>query len=409
MSISPATMRKAYKFALKKAKSRLDNDQRVRVGFGVVFDSVFPMASVCRLMQDDDMFDPFIFPIPYASKGKETERSQYLLTLDSLKKGFPEIRIVNPYDERSDAYRDLSDECDMYCTTNPYDPLTLPQFGIKFFWNRHIPVFYSNYGINIARSHQNFMETNPVYGLFWRIYADNEWCLKSLESNPSSPQVVLSGCPKMDMLASQEICARDRKRIIIGMHHSIMPGLCSINFGTFLDYADFYHELPRRYPQIDFVFRPHPILFSNLAREDIWGAEKAEGYWKSLESQPNAELQRSGEFYGTFASSDALIHDCGAFTAEYLYVGKPCCKVMPASVDIDAEYGDFGKVCLDLHYHAFKESDIISFIDQVVLQEKDPLKEKRAKAHEKIAVNYPDASEFIVKDIKTEIVECDLK
>lgn len=397
-------MAKAYKYTLKNIRKRLEQGRQVRVGFGVVFDSVFPLASVFELMRKDAIFDPFLIPIPFASRGKQTERSQFETTLKSLESAFPGARILNPYDAATDTYRDISGECDFYCTANPYDGLTRPRFGIEYFWKKHIPVAYANYGINIARFYQEFMQTEKCFGQLWRVYADNQWCHAALAANPYSPQILLSGSPKMDILATQKIEKRDRKRIIIGLHHSIKKGLCPIRFGTFLEYADFYKALPARYPDIDFVIRPHPMLFSSLALGQIWGPERAEAYWKEVEGIPNVELQRSGEFYEAFANSDGLIHDCGGFTAEYLYTGKPCCKVMPETVDLDAEYGDFGKLCVDAHYKAFREQDIIDFIEKVILKGDDPLKTSRDAFHAMVAVNYPNAAGVIVDDMKREIL-----
>ena len=72
-----------------------------------------------------------------------------------------------------------------------------------------------------------------------------------------------------------------------------------------------------------------------------------------------------------------MIHDCGSFSAEYHYTGKP---VLFVSDDFDAIYqglDDFGTMCLDLHYHALNVQDIRAFIQDVILQGDDSLREKR--------------------------------
>ena len=65
----------------------------------------------------------------------------------------------------------------------------------------------------------------------------------------------------MDNLAKQPIRKRERKTIIIAPHHTIEAKFRnSIGLSNFLEYAELFQELPKKYPQIDFIFRPHPLL-----------------------------------------------------------------------------------------------------------------------------------------------------
>lgn len=404
MGIATATLKKAYTFSLKRINKRLNAGQPIRIGFGVAFESIFPMASVFKFMLKDKMFDPFIFPIPCVNQGKKFEHKQYNQTLTNLAKDFPAACIVNPYNNQNDNYADISDLCDLYCTANPYDPLTLPQYSIEYFWKKHIPVFYSHYGTPISKANENFIKTHPCFGKLWRVYTDNHWIAECFTSNPNHATVLVSGAPKMDSLAFCDKSPRKNKRIIIGLHHSVKEGLCSLNFGTFLEYADFYLSLPYKYPDIDFVFRLHPLLYPVLEREEIWGKDKTEIYWKKINEAPNAIVDKDGDFRSLFANSEALIHDFGSFLSEFLYTGNPCCKVMPTRVNSESEYSTFGKKCLDAHYKANSKEEILRFIEEVVLNENDLVKSNREQWLNDAEINYPHTSDFIIKDIKTNIL-----
>lgn len=405
MTFDNDMMRKAYRYSIKRIRERVMEGRKARIGFAVVFDSVFPMAPVFEKMTDDDLFEPFIVVIPDANRGLEHEIGQYVSTYVSLRNRYPGARIIDVYDRKSGEYSDISHECDMYCTANPYDSMTRPYFATDHFWRRHIPVIYANYGLNMARSYQRYLREAAWFGKFWRVYAENLYCLNDLKSNPHRVDAILSGYPKMDALAGQREIGRNRKKILVAPHHSVQKGLCSVNFGNFLRLADFFLDLPLRYPGIDFVFRPHPLLFVNLEKESVWGAEKAADYWRKLERIPNAELQRGGDYLHTFANSDALIHDCGSFSGEYLYTGKPCCRIISRDADIDGEYSEFGKKCMDCHYLAHDEREILRFMDETVIGNHDPKKELRRKFRDQIAVNYPESAKFIVDDIRKEILE----
>ena len=60
----------------------------------------------------------------------------------------------------------------------------------------------------------------------------------------------------------------------------------------------------------------------------------------------------------------------------------------------------FHRQCLAVHYQAYQEQDIIRFIEQVILNKQDPLKEQRYKFYEQaIKENYPNTSSVILHHI----------
>lgn len=402
MAINWDRMRKGYVYSLKRMKECGRQGKKIRVGFAVVFDGVFPMAPVFERMREDDFFDAFLIVIPDISRGRENGMRQYITTRNSLKAKYPDADIINTSDHVNMTCYDIASICDIYCTANPYDSMTMPNYGIDYFWRKHIPVIYANYGFDTSRPYQMMMRQEEYFGKFWRIYAENQDCFDDLSKNPVCKNIVLSGYPKMDALARQDVKPRERKCIIVAPHHSIIKNGCHVNFGQFLYYADFFLELPKRYPDIDFIFRPHPILFTNLNM--FCGADKADEYWRKIEDMDNCVLQRCGDYMYAFANSDGLIHDCGSFVAEYLYTGKPCCRMLPKDVDIEREYSDFGIKCVKCHYYAYNEQDIVKFIEEVVKSGNDPKKQMRQEFFAQFAINYPRSAEFIVNDIKDAIM-----
>ena len=64
--------------------------------------------------------------------------------------------------------------------------------------------------------------------------------------------------------------------------------------------------IPAMFPEVDFVFRPHPLLFPRLSSPSKWGESKAAGYLEAMSAFPNVEIETGGDYFATFASSDAL-------------------------------------------------------------------------------------------------------
>ena len=128
--------------------------------------------------------------------------------------------------------------------------------------------------------------------------------------------------------------------------------------------------------KIQFVFKPHPRLFSELCRHDDWGKEKAKAYYDKWDAMENGQLQ-TGEFIDLFMTSDAMIHDSGSFTVEYHYSGKPVMYVADNIEEQILNKNELGEKAMRLHYIAKTKQDIIDFIENVVLNGEDPMKQGR--------------------------------
>jgi hypothetical protein len=97
-----------------------------------------------------------------------------------------------------------------------------------------------------------------------------------------------------------------------------------------------------------------------------------------------------------FLTSDALIHDCGSFMAEYLITGKPSLFMIRKSRLWNN--GVLWKTGLDVHYQSRNKQQLITFIENMVLREKDEMKDIRTKFVENILLNNKQtASEKIMQ------------
>ncbi len=238
----------------------------------------------------------------------------------------------------------------------------------------------------------------------WRYFVSNPQTLALwTRTNPLLAwNARLSGYAKMDRLATVPVHEGRGKTIVIAPHHSLpRPGENDgLTLSTFLQYADLFRRLPRDYPEVHFVFRPHPLLFPRLATDAWWGREATAAYRAALEAEPNVEFQQGGDYFETFANSDALIHDCGSFLAEYFYTGRPQCYLLADTRTEEREFLPFGRKLLDLTYKAYDERAIRSFIDDVVLGGQDPGKPARdARAASDICCFYPKAADRVISEV----------
>lgn len=291
---------------------------------------------------------------------------------------------------------------DIAIFSNPYDGIVPKCYRIKYVSKNSLTIYVPySYTVSNWYGHINNDENLQV---LWKYFFENRYSYDKMSSeymNFSSK--VLLGYLKMDELAKYKEKPRTRKKIILAPHHTILEN-CDINFATFMQNYDMYLELPVMYPQIDFVFRPHPLLKAALRKENIWGEEKTQEYFNKIQNFSNVEYQEGGDYFETFINSDGLIHDCGSFMAEYLFTGKPPCFLLKDETTNNKNYNDFAKECINTHYHAFSKQDVQKYIENVVLAEHDPMKQEREKYfNNNLKLEYPNAGQVAFDYIKKEL------
>jgi hypothetical protein len=163
-----------------------------------------------------------------------------------------------------------------------------------------------------------------------------------------------------------------------------------------------YLCLPVKYPQIDFIFRPHPLWKINLKVALGWPEIEINNFLEKLLKNKNVTYSEDFNYIELFNQSCGLIHDCGSFVAEYLYTLKPCCFMMN-NLEIYKNFNSVGKMCLDAHYQAFDEGEIFKFIEKVILSNSDDLMKERERIAKKFVINnHGQSSNLILKAIEDE-------
>ena len=200
------------------------------------------------------------------------------------------------------------------------------------------------------------------------------------------------GYSKMDALAKCKKTERTRKRIIISPHHTIKHP--SLPLSNFMTYYNLILELPDMYPDVDFIFRPHPLLFTNLINMGFWTEEKVNEYIKKLEDK-GVLYSHGGDYFDLFLNSDAIIHDCGSYITEWLFTGKPCCFVAKDDSIFDF-FAPLGLECIKHYTVAYTREQIIQFIENVISGKNTTSYMDDKVLKEMVFKNYPNTSQKIV-------------
>lgn len=377
---------------------------RIRAVFMVATDAMFPARPLFDALRRNPRFDARIAVVPdMRGMGTDDPESGMELCQSVLSKAYPQEAFLpirrDPEGEWPDVLSDFS--ADIVCHPSPYE---LSDFHYNPRWcvgRPFLPV-YVNYGYPCTTF------ANPVFGLAnyayqWRVFLECEEALALYRSVSitSGANGEIAGSIKMDTLPRQAAVDNGgRRRILLAPHHSVKGGANDLlALSNFTRLSDFLADLPGMFPEMDFLFRPHPFLFTVLERPSIWGKAKCEAWRGRFLSHPNARWSSGGDPVDDFAQADAIIQDCASFLADWMFTGKPCCYVLHGLEDIGRKFNAIGKMCLEGCEIAIDSAAIKRFVENI-RDGVDAKRDIRTRIRSRLAVNWPHAAEAAMAAIE---------
>ena len=383
-----------------ECREKLARGERLRVAFLVCDASMFSAEPVYEVLCGDSRFKPFIAVVPRVSRGDEFLRETLKKTMDVLSARYSGVRDL--YDPDSDVAQSLEGQAEVVFTSIVYDDQTLKQYTVQtlsaFALVACIPY---GYGGQLSADLRR-MVFLPQMVLSWRLFVTSPGTLELWKSaNPLlAHNLVVGGYPKMDRLVEVPMREGRPTTIIICPHHTLARSDGRLSLSNFLRYADFFLRLPREFPDVRFIFRPHPLLFPRLATSEWWGEDRTRAYHDEMAALPNVEFQQGGDYFDAFVNSDAMVHDCGSFLAEYFYTGHPQCYILSDESVLDREFTSFGRRLHRHVAHAFSEDDIRDFVRKVAARSGALCTdEDLAFAKENVCTYHPHASVRVMDEI----------
>ncbi len=382
-----ATFPSVQKCKIKKIRKKQDElirDNKGKIKLTVAFflqsSSIWKYDELYWLFEKSERFDPLVIVSPYNVHLIYDKQECFRVMRETL--SFAQAQGYNTlcaYDFDANEWLDVKKTInpDIVFFTKPYKD-TLPKYHLYHFMDKltlHAP--YGICCIDIYRINYNL----PFNNLLWRLLVETDYQKGFAEqySLCKGDNAIVVGALATEKLINPNFQPKEvwkpqshpKKRIIWAPHHTVDY---LFNFSNFLVYCDKMLEMAKKYEdKVQFAFKPHPVLKFKLI--NIWGKEKTEAYYNKWNEMPNTQIEQ-GYYMDLFQTSDAMIHDCASFTAEYLYTKKPS-LFMLRDPKVLAHWNPFGKKCFDMHYHAENIEQIEAFINNVVIQGDDPMRTDR--------------------------------
>ena len=356
---------------------RLQGRQKINVVFTAIDISLWRYQHVYELMAADPRFRVNIVLTPCVLR-EHMDQDVAGLRNYFDQHGIPYIDFDltgKPFDIKKDP--------DIIFYTQPYEYLLSPEHDCRYFYDRLICYIPYAFWTASGKLSYDLHFSNQAWRLYYSTTMHQEDARQMATNHGKNVRVV--GYPNADDYLST---AHDnpwhtipdgmsRKRVIWAPHYSIKSKSTFAPRSNFLWMADLMVELAREYAdQIQFAFKPHPALLTQLYEDSHWGKERADAYYELWQTMPNTQLE-TGQFIDLFMTSDAMIHDSASFTVEYHYSQRPSMFVSKDIAPILAGMNDFGKKAFAQHYFGKDKAGIRHFIDDVVLQGNDPMRPQR--------------------------------
>ncbi|WP_022748973.1 CDP-glycerol glycerophosphotransferase family protein [Lachnobacterium bovis] len=426
--------RKIYDVVINSAlfhiRRKAQKGEIIKVLFLCYSAAQWPAGEVYKRLKEDSRYDVKIMVPFLEDRDNEGSIDIYKQTSEWFKdNGYDVIEGYDLENNKVISLEEINYVPDvLYMVTTWYEAMPKEQQFIMLSLNTIVG--FIDYGIKIIDNEnhtymEQYLYTKNLTNVCWRVYCNLVYEVEKFKEYNilKGINTVFSGYPKMDYFykklnfSEEEIKKiwkipqnkkiNEVKKIIIAPHFSVGDDVV-LKFSTFKSNMWYWIYLMKKYTNISFVFKPHPNLRTAAVNEKIFNTyEEYDDYIKKIDSLPNAKVVTESSYLEYFATSDSLIFDSCSFLAEYMYVKKPALFLRRK----EQNFLQLGQKVLETYYEANGEDyyAIENFIKDVVLGEKDTLKEKRQKIFNEYfdykKINKKLASETICDDLNFTIFE----
>lgn len=365
-----------HKFLIYRIKRR----KKVNVVFIASSLGMWRYQKIFDALNCDKRFNCSILISPMEAYKREEKENSIIALIEFFNKlNIPFKDGFHDYFKALEWIKDFNPDIIFY--PQPYPRLFNNKFEERYY--RKKLLCYVPYGVSTLSSVGLY--NTPFQNIAWKLFYPTAFhqqdALKFADNRGDN--VIVVGDPTLDIIRETtnrspwKLQNKNKKKVIWAPHFSVKPSFC-LNRASFLWLNEIMLQLAEEFKEsIQFCFKPHPRLKTELYELSEWGKKKTDDYYEKWEKSENTQLEE-GEYFDLFRTSDAMIHDCGSFSVEYLYTGHP---VLFTSKNLEADItglNELGKLCLEHHYIATCKNEVIEFLNNV-LENKDLMKSSREK------------------------------
>ena len=249
---------------------------------------------------------------------------------------------------------------------------------------RHL-LFYIPYNVKVidrVRDHYQM----PIHSIAHTIFSDSPWHLRQFKIHGylEAKNAVWIGSSKLEGTKYYE--AQDNRGlldscdILIAPHWTLLGK--KIGIGAFEKYYLDLLQLPKLFPKLRFILRPHPNWATAVIESGLMTNLELSLYIENWNSNRNCSYlpnERTSEFYNV----SAVITDSGSFLAEFLPSMQPFYLLHTKT-----QFNEFGKTISHSHYTSSDFVNMFDFLNIVILGKNDFKRLERERVKEELIQLY---------------------
>ncbi len=384
---------KRYLKRLKELREQI-KIRPIRVVFLVTEKQKWGYQSLYEKMLKDDNFTPIVAASCVTAKHENPELER--CSVEDNIEFFKDLGIEAERAYINGEYRDLNE-------LNPdiifyQQPWGLPELHSPYYTSKYALCCYCSYSIAATKAGS---KRNPMFFYnIWRYFLAHDCMVEEYESwmKYNTESLVVTGHPKLDVYQNykEDLFAQDKHYVIYAPHFSVGKSL--LGFGTFDWSGMFMLEYAKAHPEINWVFKPHPQLKSKFLKDEYMTEEELNNYfgeWAKI-----GMVCENGDYFDIFKDSDAMITDCGSFCVEYFFTGKPLLHLIS---EHSKSHSALNCLVNKNYYSIFNKESLEKYLDEIVINKNDFLRDVRSKAIKEIFGEKQDSSVNIITYLKGEL------
>lgn len=391
-------VKKDSKKVRKKLAQKVKNE-KLKVVFTLHQAEKWKCETIYRLMEQEKIFDPYILitipesvnpDYPSLKKNHFDETIKFFTTRN--------YKVLEGYDWQKKEYipfNEFSPDIIFYQQPWNVERQQGPLETSKYALTCYVPYFIANAGNDIEYGLDFHLQLFKHYILNEKI--KSFYAQKMLNNGDN---LVVSGHPQLDYfwLNRKEIDSAEKRYVIYAPHWSINVPV--ENYATFEWSGRFMLEYAKSHPEIEWIFKPHPILRHRLLNQNVMTEKEAEEYWR--EWAKAGVVYESGDYMDFFKHARAMITDCGSFLTEFFLTKQPVIHMISDSA---IPYNPSAADIVKNYYKAHNIDELERHLDTVIIQKNDYMKEQRIKALENMNLDNCYAAKNIIDDLKSELIQ----
>lgn len=320
--------------------------------------------------------------------GADEKRDELLHNLEFFRK-YVDPQALPVYDVNTCQFLPLDSFLpDIVVYQQPWDIVSCQNVKVT---GKYALTMYFPYGFLLIKTNQHYRK--QWHAFMWKYFLDLPENVKRLEQQTSAAKrnCVFYGYPKV-CTPYKDQKNLQRPLIVYTPHWSIGE------FSTFYWSYKKIIETAEKYPQFDWVFRPHPTLKSTLEDDNHFLHEEIEDFYNFWEKRA---ISGTTEIEKYFYNSTMMITDSISYLGEYLMTAKPVIHLCnPESHSLLNPAGQKIAAC---YYSVYSEEDFEKVFVDLMFEHKDDLRIDREKYAKTFASHHQNAPQRIINYLEQEL------